>query len=168
MGVDKGLMDFNGQPLIQYSIELLELFCNDIIISANNKEYERFGYPVLPDKISGLGPAEGISTAIREAKNEWSIIISCDVPFVTPSIINRLSAGINNCDAVVPKHDSGVEPLIAIYNKKFLTTFEESLKQGIMKMQDILSRGKVCYVNFQDVLDVDSQLFNNINSLSDI
>jgi molybdopterin-guanine dinucleotide biosynthesis protein A len=168
MGVDKGLMDFNGQPLVKYAIELLDMFCNDIIISANMPDYERFGYPVVPDKKEGLGPAEGIISTLNKAKNEWCIILSCDVPFVTPSIINRLSEEIKNCNAVVPRHANGVEPLVAIYNKKFLKTFEECIGKGINKMQDILEKGEVCYVDFQEELDVDSHLFDNINSFSDI
>lgn len=168
MGIDKGLMDFDGQPLIQYSIELLENFCDDIVISANNPQYERFGYPVVPDKILGLGPAGGITSASKKVINDWIIFLSCDIPFVTPAVIDRLSIETGKSNAIIPIHENGVEPLIAIYNKRFMKTFEECLGKGINKMQDILEMGDVNYVDFQNELDADPHLFDNINSYSDI
>jgi molybdopterin-guanine dinucleotide biosynthesis protein A len=60
MGQDKGLMEINGKPMIQYVIDNITPVCSQIIISANQDTYKKFGYPVIKDDIADTGPAGGI------------------------------------------------------------------------------------------------------------
>ncbi|HPG34509.1 MAG TPA: molybdenum cofactor guanylyltransferase, partial [Lentimicrobium sp.] len=59
MGTDKGLMIFQGKPLVMYSIDLLSMFCGRILISSNNPEYAKFGYEIIADELPGAGPMAG-------------------------------------------------------------------------------------------------------------
>jgi len=39
MGYEKGLIFFNGKPMIEYSVSVLSQFCDEILICANNPCY---------------------------------------------------------------------------------------------------------------------------------
>ena len=60
MGQEKGLIEIAGKPMIQHVIDHIDPVCNQILISANKAEYNRFGYPVIMDEIKDIGPAGGI------------------------------------------------------------------------------------------------------------
>jgi molybdopterin-guanine dinucleotide biosynthesis protein A len=64
MGQDKGLMLFRGKQMVQYSIELLNLFTSQILISSNNQEYNQFGFPVVSDIYKECGPIGGLHAAV--------------------------------------------------------------------------------------------------------
>jgi molybdopterin-guanine dinucleotide biosynthesis protein A len=51
MGTDKGLLFFNGKPIVQTIIEQLQPVVNKTIIVSNNSAYEKFGLEMIPDLI---------------------------------------------------------------------------------------------------------------------
>ena len=70
MGQDKGLMEIKGKPMIQYVIDNITPVCSQIIISANQDEYKKFGYPVINDNIMDTGPAGGIGSSLPLSSND--------------------------------------------------------------------------------------------------
>ena len=60
MGQDKGLMSLDGKFMIEHVIDHIKPLCKQILISANQEEYHKFGYPVVRDEIKDIGPAGGI------------------------------------------------------------------------------------------------------------
>ncbi|MEZ0273190.1 MAG: NTP transferase domain-containing protein, partial [Methylophilaceae bacterium] len=58
-GVDKGLVPFQGKPLVTHVLERLRPQVDEILVNANREidTYAKFGYPVVPDAIGGFaGP----------------------------------------------------------------------------------------------------------------
>jgi molybdopterin-guanine dinucleotide biosynthesis protein A len=55
-GIDKGLQELNGRPLVQWVLERLAPQVGTVLINANQNlaRYGEFGYPVLPDVIAIL------------------------------------------------------------------------------------------------------------------
>ena len=51
MGTDKGLVLFNGKPMVEYLIEIFRSLNIPTIIVANNSEYNQFDVPVFEDLI---------------------------------------------------------------------------------------------------------------------
>ena len=69
-GVDKGLIDLRGQPLVAHVIAALEPQVENIIISANRDldRYTEFGYPVVTDTLPDHpGPLAGILSSMLAA-----------------------------------------------------------------------------------------------------
>ena len=65
-GQDKGLININGQSMIEYVLLALKPQVKQIIINANRsiREYEKFGYPVIKDQLENYqGPLAGIASA---------------------------------------------------------------------------------------------------------
>jgi molybdopterin-guanine dinucleotide biosynthesis protein A len=91
MGTDKGLVDFKGKPMIKHLIEIVQPLFSDVIIISNNEAYQKFGLPVLKDRIKDLGPIGGLLTGLKYTNTDWNFFIACDLPFVQTKVINLLN-----------------------------------------------------------------------------
>lgn len=167
MGTDKGFVPFQGKPLVQYSLSLLKYFCPDIIISANHDAYRELGYPVVEDEYIYCGPAGGLHTALKASKHEWNLVLSCDVPFVTREVLSRLIEARAG-KGTVPYHDGGLEPLVAIYHHSMHLVFEQNLLLNQYRLQEIIKSADIRLLSFQDMLDKDPRLFDNLNAPDDL
>jgi len=143
MGKDKGLMDWKGKPLVQYSIEALRQFCDHIIISTNNDEYARFGFPLIKDEYPNIGPMGGLHAGLKASKSEHHIILSCDMPLVDAEIIRLLLTGSENYQAVVPVVDGRLIPVCAYYHWSALPLLEREIRAGLHKTVLFLQRLRV-------------------------
>ena len=75
MGADKGLIDLDGSPMIQSTIDVLELLDIPVNIIANNGAYIKLGQPIYEDILQDKGPLGGIYTALAKAKTDRVIIL---------------------------------------------------------------------------------------------
>ena len=64
MGTDKGVLEINGKPMVEVIISALKPVVDDIIIIANNSNYDYLGYKVYNDLIKKSGPLGGIYSAL--------------------------------------------------------------------------------------------------------
>ncbi len=138
MGTDKGLMDVGGKPMVEHVIDVLRGCFDDLFIVSNNDDYKKFGLPVYHDVIPGMGPLSGIHTGLTISRNDWNLIVACDMPF-----INRESAGIliqsaRTGSAVIPYFNNKPEPLFGLYHKSALPTILDFADKGVYKLQSLL------------------------------
>ena len=73
-GQDKGLINFEHKPLIQYVIEKILPQVEHIIINANRNisAYGAFGYPVISDTMNNYqGPLAGFLAAMISAPTQY-------------------------------------------------------------------------------------------------
>ena len=168
MESDKGLVGYRGKPLISYAIDLLDPFCSNIIISANNREYEKFGYPVVYDIVKDAGPAGGLLSALQKSGNDFNLVVSCDMPNLNEEAVELLLKNANGTANCIPVHKHGVEPLFAIYRKNFAEVLSASVAKNVYKMKMILEQFPAMYVDFNPLLCRYPLLFKNINHLADL
>jgi molybdopterin-guanine dinucleotide biosynthesis protein A len=90
MGRDKGLCLLNGKSLVGYAIDVLKEVCHPVLISANTIDYKSFGYPVIRDKVSGIGPLGGIYSSLLKSSNELNFILSCDMPLISTDLVRYI------------------------------------------------------------------------------
>lgn len=169
MGQEKGLMDFGNIKMIENQLKILEPFCNEILISANSSEYEKFGYRVVKDEHIDIGPLGGLFSAIKASKNDLCIVLSCDIPFINTNIIEELLNHTNSdYSAIVAKYNGRVNPLIAIYDKReVLGKIFIKIQEENYKLMNLLERMKVQIVDFTDREDISEINFSNINTQMD-
>ncbi len=170
MGSDKGLTLFNNKPLINYVIDVLQPLCEKIIISANNSEYDKFGYDVINDIVPDSGPMGGIYSALLHSTTDVNIVLSCDSPFVKTQTFEYLMEQYDNADICVPMQSSGkYEPLCGIYKKSVIPYFKEFIENKNYKIPMVFE-----IVKFQEVKITENneffnfQTFRNLNSKEDI
>ena len=139
MGSDKGLVFYRGVPMAQHSIGILNEFCDEVIISANNPEYNVFGFPVYSDTFYNSGPLSGIYTALENTKNEWCLVLSCDIPNLKSKTIYTLLEGCRpDAQVICFVRDGFYEPLIALYHRNIITRVKDSLIRGELSLQKLI------------------------------
>lgn len=92
-GADKGLVDYQGRPLIEWALAALSPQVGDIVISANRNlaRYAAYGRRVLPDTLPGFpGPLAGVLAALDAVTAEWLLVVPCDTPHLPPDLALRL------------------------------------------------------------------------------
>jgi molybdopterin-guanine dinucleotide biosynthesis protein A len=121
MGVDKALKPFLGRPLIQRVVERLQPIADELLVTTNNPEAYRFlGLRLVTDLKPGRGALGGLYTALSFATHPIAAVVACDMPFVSPALIEgavRLLVE-EAADVVIAKTREGYEPLHAIYRPR--------------------------------------------------
>ena len=101
-GVDKGLQDLQGRPLVQWVLERLAPQVDSVLINANRNlpRYAGFGCPVLPDLIPDFaGPLAGLQAALAGAATPLVATVSCDSPLLPADLVRRLQEALAAADA---------------------------------------------------------------------
>ena len=169
IGTEKGLVIFRNKPLIEYSLNVLILVANEIIISSNSAVYDGFGIPVLNDEFPDSGPMGGIYTCLKASENEINIVLSCDMPMVNAVFLNSLIAAADGFDAVVPWHEKKYyEPLCAVYRKNLLPVFEDFIQNKNFRIPDLFAVVNTNYLKIGKAFGVDPLIFFNINTLQQL
>ena len=166
MGTDKGVMDLNGKKVIHYVIEALKPNVDDIIIIANNTNYNDFGYPVFSDEVKDCGPLGGIYTALLKSSNNKNVILSCDIPFITSKLITQIISESAEYDVTVPIHDGKTEPLCAVYTKNCLPKFKELLERKVLKLTDAMAQVSTKQLQLPATKEIEDN-FINLNTKED-
>jgi molybdenum cofactor guanylyltransferase len=94
-GVDKGLVDYRGRPLIEWTLAAIAPQADELVISANRNldAYARYGHRVLPDTLPDYpGPLAGVLAALTAVKAEWLLVVPCDTPHLPADLAARLRA----------------------------------------------------------------------------
>ncbi|MCX8023789.1 MAG: molybdenum cofactor guanylyltransferase [Thermanaerothrix sp.] len=170
MGFNKALAPFLGEPLIQRVIHRVHSLASEIIVVANDPQpYLGLGYPVVADRIPGLGALGGLYAALSYARYPYVISIACDMPFVNAALLHeawkRLVQG--NWDAVIPRSADGLEPFHAVYRRDTcLPAVEQALKRGERRMISWLAEVHWQSIPWEEVRVFDPQglAFVNLNT----
>ena len=106
-GVDKGLQDFRGQPLVQHALKRLQRQEGDgidrILINANRNlpAYSAMGVPVWPDAQPDefAGPLAGFLTGLAHCNSVYLLTVPCDCPLFPLDLARRLLQGLEQAQA---------------------------------------------------------------------
>ena len=164
-GVDKGLVDFLGKPMVAHVIQRLQPQVDEILINAN-REIERYtalGYPVISDDIAGFaGPLAGLHKGMSMASHPYVLTVPCDSPLLPMNLTSRLMNGLieRDADLAVAKTGSQAHPVFCLCRKTLLANLESYLQNGGRKIDDWYSTLEVAEVLFDD----NPQAFTNVNT----
>lgn len=139
MGIDKGLLKLDGKTFIGRVVTTLkEIFDSVAIISERKASYASVGVPVYPDIFRNCGPLGGIHTALKKAQTEAVFVASCDLAFLTSSVVFSIIDKPMRGDAMVASADTGVQPLCGVYSRQCLHALEERLKSRQLSVLEFL------------------------------
>lgn len=172
-GEDKAFVAVDGVPMIERILNQLNKIFNDILVITNQPgKYKDYGNMRLAtDIIKEAGPLGGIHSAMRNTGTPSIFVVSCDMPYLDAGIIEDqldLFFRLNDPDILMPRINSGIEPLHGIYRtelagrlEKFLLTTNNFSIRAFMKELD------VAYLDLHDSPKV-KRAFSNINRPDDI
>ena len=92
-GADKGLIEYQGRPLIDWALAVLIPQVDELVISANRNldAYAAYGHRVLPDTLSDFpGPLAGVLAALQAVAADWLLVAPCDTPHLPADLASRL------------------------------------------------------------------------------
>lgn len=164
MGSDKGLVEFDGKPLVQYAIDSLKSVCDNVLISTRNPAYSQFGLPLIADEIPDCGPIGGIYSALKASTTDQILVLACDMPFVTSETLLKLLAQNNCFECIVPRVAGKLEPLCSIYLKSLLCVIERNIRNGNFALNQLIMESNYCLIDFDEIVAD----FKNFNTLDDI
>ena len=171
MGCDKAFLTVGRQCMIQRVAGLLKAVFAEVLIAGGSVEAEeQTGLRVVGDQIPGSGPLGGIHAGLTAAVNPLSLVVACDMPFISPDLAGLLVERAEGHDAAVPRHGVYLEPLFAVYRKTCIPAIEESLLSLRYKVGGFYSRVRVSYVNETDwrPLTGPGEVFFNVNTPQDL
>lgn len=170
MGQDKALLVVDGKPLLTQAIERLEPHVRELLVIGDPRKYRKLHADVVPDDLEGLGPLGGIVTAMGHARRDRLIVLACDVPGVNDALIERLQrAWSDEQDALVPRHEGQLEPLVAAYHRRCADVFLERLRTNDLSLHGALSTVRTAYLDIVPGSDGWPEgLFRNLNSPDDL
>jgi molybdopterin-guanine dinucleotide biosynthesis protein A len=168
-GVDKGLQELDGQPLVQRVLVRLAPQVDSVLISANrNRErYVRFGCPVLGDTIPGYaGPLAGLQAALAHAVTPLLVSAPCDSPFLPADLVGRLHAAFeaNAADLAVARAGGRVHRAFCLLRRELLPGLDAFLAGGERRVGLWHASLKVVEVDVDD----EAEAFANVNTLEDL
>lgn len=164
MTQDKGLVQLHGRMMIEHIIEKVKKVTEHIIIITKNPVYRSLGYPCFKDSFKDKGPLAGIYAGLSHSSTQKNLVLACDTPFLSENILQELITHSGNEDVLVTEHYGKTEPLFAVYDKNCIPYLHTSLKQGKLKIIDVLQNLKTRVINFDGRDWLSDHEFANINT----
>ncbi len=165
MGKNKALLELGGKLVINHVIETLEPICNEIILSTNNNELDFLPYKKVGDKHSNLGPIAGFQSTLSESSTNDNLIVSCDTPFISTTLLSHLFDKSKKYEVVLPSFKNHLQPMIGYFNKNFLKIIDEQINAGNIKPINIFENANMLKVEITKDMDLYNEyMFYNINT----
>jgi molybdopterin-guanine dinucleotide biosynthesis protein A len=168
-GVDKGLVELDGMPLVAHVIARLAPQVATLVVNANRNatRYAAFGYPVVPDALDGYaGPLAGLHAGMTAAATPFVVTAPCDSPYLPTDLVARLAAAAaaDRADLAVAKTLSQPHPVFALVRRELLPHLDAFLAGGGRKIDAWYSTLAVVEVGFDD----EAEAFRNFNTREEL
>jgi molybdenum cofactor guanylyltransferase len=168
-GIDKGLLDFRGRPLITHVIDVLGPQTGCLIISANRNldRYRACGYPVVTDATPGYaGPLAGMATGLHAARTPFVLCAPCDTPFLPHTLAAVLARTLTERGAEICAAHDGVrpQPLCALLRRNLLPDLLAYLADGGRRVEGWQATRRLVRARFPNA----GEAFANLNTAADV
>lgn len=168
MGTDKGLVLFNGKPLVEHVIDAAKKVAGTIFIVSSNKAYNSLGYELLEDTLKDKGPLGGIYTGLLHSTTQKNLFLACDMPFLSEQLLNSLITQSGEEDVLLTAHNGLAEPLCSVYDKNCAAHIRQLIEQDQLKITDALAGLKTRVISFDKEDWFRGNEFANINSIDEL
>jgi molybdenum cofactor guanylyltransferase len=161
-GVNKGTLVIGRTAIIDRQLETLREVAVDIfVVGRSDVNWTSRGLRVIADEIPNAGPLGGIYTAIVRSPCERTVVVACDMPFLSSALLRELVA-VKDADLVIPRHAGRYEPLCAIYSRACADDIRDRLARGMHEASTLPTGLRVTEI------DVDNErFFVNVNTPHD-
>ncbi|HAL67380.1 MAG TPA: molybdenum cofactor guanylyltransferase MobA [Pseudomonas sp.] len=163
-GRDKGLIDWQGRPLIAHVHAVVRGFSDDLIVSCNRNQqvYQRYAEQCVSDTEAGFpGPLAGVLAGLTVARHDWVVVLACDAPRVDQVLVNDLRrAALAANSAAMVRQGGYWQPMFSVLPRAILPLLEQAWNAGERSLQRALLGAPVAAV---DCAEEDCRL-NNFNS----
>lgn len=174
MGRDKALMKIGDRTLLEIVAERASNVADELLVIASERpEYAALGYTVIPDRYPDAGSLGGIYTAISAAKHAYCLVLACDMPLLSRSLLIFMASLPREYDVLIPalpadRSDQGgretLETLHAIYSRSCLAPIQSRLEAGHYKIVGFFDDVRVRRLDESTVRAIDPNLLSFFNA----
>ena len=166
-GIDKGLTELAGRPLVRHVTDRLAPQVDDRIVlncNRNTDAYRALGYPCVADPAghAGTGPLAGIAAGLSQIVTRYCLICPCDTPLIPHTLARRLLTSLQaEGGGIVVVHDGKrMQPLHCLLETGLREELQHFLQNGGGAVHAWLESRTAIQVDFADVPDA----FRNLNT----
>lgn len=170
-GADKSRLVVGGRTIRDRQLDVLRGLVDEIVLvgvdPAGGDDPE---VPRLPDLAPGRGPLGGIQAALHHGDAACTLIVACDLPFLSrPFLAFLLARALDadgSADVVVPRSGDRLHPLCATYNRRVREVVDRRVASGALAVQALFDEVRVDVVEPEVVATFDPEgvMFWNVNT----
>jgi len=108
-----------------------------IIIASDADRFSAAGVPVIPDIVPDGGALGALFTAVHAAETEFTLVVACDMPFVSEPLLAHLVSVGRGSDIAVPRTARGYEPLCATYSRRSAGELRRLIDEKRFRLSDV-------------------------------
>jgi molybdenum cofactor guanylyltransferase len=185
-GVDKGLQNFRGMPLVMHALMRLQMQEGGLIaesmVNANRNlsAYESMGVSVWPDASPDefAGPLAGFLTGLERCETPYLLTVPCDTPLFPLHLAQRMMEALEEAEADIavasaPETDTSgqtrtrPQPVFCLIRAELMESLVAFMQGGGRKIDAWTAQHRVAEVRFDRAGD-DPQAFANANTVQEL
>ena len=160
-GSPKWKAKINGKSVLDIVWDACNSFENRIIVG--KEKLDGFEKPFIQDTLKINAPMNGLYTALNNAKTDWILLLSCDLPLIDSKIFKKLwESRKENCDAVIPIANDKMQVTCGFYHKRIFPTLDSEIQRENFSLFKLLEKLNTTYVKFGE-----DDRFLNMNTPED-
>ncbi|MFU8830555.1 MAG: molybdenum cofactor guanylyltransferase MobA [Wenzhouxiangella sp.] len=164
-GLDKGLVEVAGKPMIEWTLEALRPQVGSVIINANRslEAYRGLGVTVIQDRHDGFqGPLAGLHAAFSASRTDYLLCVPCDAPCLPSDLAQRLAGALirESAEIAAAEADGRLHSLHALFDSRLAPDLAARLIEGERKPDRWYASRNFVQVAFDDT----PEAFLNINT----
>jgi len=108
-----------------------------IIIANDAQRFNAPGIPVVHDMVPDGGALGALYTAVHASGTDWTLVIACDMPFVSEQLLAHLVSVGRSVDIAIPCTARGYEPLCATYSRRSAGELRRLIDERRFRLSDV-------------------------------
>lgn len=171
-GVNKARLDVGGATTLDRVRAALAALVQETVLVVNDDSLaDTPNVHFLPDPEPHAGVLPALLAALEIAASPTCILVACDMPFLSSTLLHWLVEQAADCDVVIPTVGGQLQPMHAVYRRDpCRRSIASALERGDRRMISFLDRLRVCQVDEEKLRGLDPELrsFFNVNTPDDL
>ena len=170
MGRDEAFLTLSGRSLIEIVVDRMAKVCTEVLVVAGDvRPYAGMGDRLVTDHYRGVGVLGGLHAGLLAARNDLTLVVGCDMPFLEPALLQAFVNWARRFDVAVLKRGEYLEPLHGAYRRTCLPAITAVIRGNNRRLLSFFPDVRIRYVTAEEVAAIDPAFrsFRNVNKRED-
>ncbi len=170
-GADKGLLLWEGRPMVSWVAQALRPHIECLWISANRNSaaYTAHADAVIPDALpNSPGPLAGLHAAAERSQADWLLVAPCDMPLLSAALFAQLLQAAVQEDGhlrtVLAQGANRLQPSLSLLSRRACLEIPQRIQMGQHRLLEFVLAQNPITVSFSAEW---ARQFENLNSPAD-